>query len=62
MTFVSASARKISVTMTSVTTSKLFGILPYAHALEGSVVLRSFLGFTRAHAATRARNWIRRNV
>jgi hypothetical protein len=44
--------------MFRVMTGKKFGILPYAHALRGSEVRDTFIGFTVAHAARRAKKWL----
>lgn len=35
----------------------LGGLVPYAHVVEGSVVLKTLLGITRRHAEARARRW-----
>ena len=43
-----------SVLLTSVRTSRIAGVIPFAQALDGSVVLRTFLGFSRRHAEQRA--------
>lgn len=32
---------------------RLFGIIPYAHLLEGSVIKKTYFGLTKRHVAAR---------
>lgn len=49
---------KTSTSMLTTRAGKAFGFLPISHACEGSVVLRTFVGLTSAHARLRAERWL----
>jgi hypothetical protein len=44
--------------MWSVSTGRILGLIPYAHVRNGSVVVKTFYGFSHNSTVLRAYKWV----